>query len=53
MLQQHVHAKKEKKRIQQKNNNPKQQENTGNKCLIKVIKSKMLETLKIYENKIC
>lgn len=35
MTQQHVHAKKKKKL----NNN-----NTRNKCLIKVIKSKMLET---------
>lgn len=35
MTQQHVHAKKKKKL----NNN-----NTRNKCLIKVIKSKLLET---------
>lgn len=36
MTQQHVHAKKKKKL---NNNN-----NTRNKCLIKVIKSKLLET---------
>lgn len=37
MTQQHVHAKK-KKKLNNNNNN------TRNKCLIKVIKSKLLET---------
>lgn len=49
----YMQKRKKKEYNNKKNNNPKQQENNGNKCLIKVIKSKMLETLKIYENKIC
>lgn len=47
MMQQHVHAKKKKKQQKIKLHN----KNTGNKCLIKVIKSKTLE--RYYENIIC
>lgn len=45
MIQQHVHAKNKHSKLNHKN--------TRNKCLNKVIKSKMLKTLKIFENIIC